>query len=146
MAFVKVIYGIAEMDKASLIGRVPIQDGGWAWIMPAVAGGSAWLLGWCQNRINPLQREQGRAAQRATNGISIAISLFLGAFVGMGVGLYWACSNLFSILVQLACNWNMKPEKHVDYAALRKVQSELRKFKDDLKAKAAVSPEDRRAE
>ena len=146
MAFVKVIYGIAETDKASLIGKVPVQDGGWAWVMPAVAGASAWLLGWCQNRINPLQREQGRAAQRVTNGISIAISLFLGAFVGMGVGLYWACSNLFSILVQLACNWNMKPEKHVDYAALRKVQAELKKFEDDLRAKAAVSPEDRKRE
>ena len=146
MAFVKVIYGIAEADKASLIGKVPVQDGGIAWFMPLFAGASAWLLGQCQNRINPLQREQDRAAQMTTNGISIAISLFLGAFVGMGVGLYWACSNLFSILVQVACNWNMRPSKYVDYEALRKVQAELKKFEEDLKKKSVVSPEDRKRE
>ena len=146
MAFVKVIYGIAAADKASLIGKVPVQDGGIAWLMPLFAGVSAWLLGQCQNRINPLQREQGSAAQLTTNGISIAISLFLGAFVGMGVGLYWACSNLFSIFVQLACNWNMKPEKYVDYPALHQVQLELAKFESELKKKAVVSPEDKKRE
>ena len=146
MAFVKVIYGIAEADKASLIGKVPAQDGGVAWVMPLFAGASAWLLGQFQNRINPLQREQGKIAQMTTNGISIAISLFLGAFVGMGVGLYWACSNLFSILVQFACNWNMYPAKHVDYQALRKVQFELAKFEDELKKKSEVSPEDKKRE
>ena len=146
MAFVKVIYGIAEGDKASLIGKIPFSDGGISWLMPLFAGASAWLLGQCQNRINPLQREQGRVAQMITNGISIAISFFLGAFVGMGVGLYWACSNLFSILVQLACNCNMNPAKYVDYPALRKVQSELKKFEDELKAKAVVPPEDKRRE
>lgn len=146
MAFIKVIYGIAEAEKGSLIGKVPWNDGGVAWIMPLFAGASAWLLGQFQNRINPLQREQGRAAQMSTNGISIAISLFLGAFVGMGVGLYWACSNLFSILVQFACNWNMNPKKHVDYPALRKVQAELKKFEDELKARSIVSPEDKKRE
>ncbi len=146
MAFVKVIYGIAGQDASSLLGRIPARDGGVAWFMPLFAGLSALLLGISQNHINPLQREQGVAAQWATNGISIAISLFLGAFVGMGVGLYWVCSNLFSILVQLACNWNMKPSRHVDYPALRKVQEELRRFEADLKAKSVVSPEDRRRE
>lgn len=146
MAFVKVIYGISEIDKSSLIGKVPIQDGGITWIMPIVAGVSAWLLGQCQNRINPLQREQGHIAQMITNGISIAISLFLGAFVGMGVGLYWACSNVFSIFVQLACNMNIKPEEHVDYSELRKVQEELGKFERDLKAREIISPEDKKRE
>lgn len=146
MAFVNVIYGIADLDKTSLIGKIPVKDGGITWLMPILAGASAWLLGQCQNRINPLQREQSRVAQMTTNGISIAISLSLGAFVGMGVGLYWACSNLFSILVQLACNWNMKPECHVDYPALRKVQSELARFESELKKKASVSLEDRRRE
>ena len=146
MAFVKVIYGIAEADKASLIGKVPVRDGGIAWFMPLFAGASAWLLGQFQNHINPLQREQGKIAQGMTNGISIAISLFLGAFVGMGVGLYWACSNLFSILVQLACNLNMRPSKYVDYQALRKVQADLARLEDELKKKSEVSPEDRKRE
>ena len=146
MAFVKVIYGIAGQDASSLLGRIPARDGGIAWLMPLFAGLSALLLGISQNHINPLQREQGVAAQWATNGISIAISLFLGAFVGMGVGLYWVCSNLFSIFVQLACNWNMKPSRYVDYPALRKVQEELRRFEAELKAKSVVAPEDRRRE
>ncbi len=146
MAFVKVIYGIAGQNASSLLGSIPARDGGIAWLMPLFAGLSALLLGISQNHINPLQREQGVAAQWATNGISIAISLFLGAFVGMGVGLYWVCSNLFSIFVQLACNWNMKPSRHVDYPALRKVQEDLRRFEAELKAKSVVAPEDRRRE
>ena len=101
MGFVKVIYAIAAQEQGSLIGRIPVRDGGIAWIMPLIAGAAAWFLGWCQNRINPLQHEQTRAQQITTNGISIAISLFLGAYVAMGVGLYWAASNVFSILVQL---------------------------------------------
>ncbi|MGN0890714.1 MAG: YidC/Oxa1 family membrane protein insertase [Candidatus Spyradenecus sp.] len=97
MAFVKVIYGIGEAQQGSLIGHVPVTHGGWAWSMPLLAGAAAWLLGYAQNRINPLQREQTRLQQAITNGISIAISLFLGCFVAMGVGLYWATSNLLSI-------------------------------------------------
>jgi len=151
MAFVKVIYGIGERltvagSAKPLIACVPWTDGGVSWLMPILAGASAWLLGVCQNRINPLQREQGRAAQMATNGISIAISLFLGAFVGMGVGLYWACSNLFSIFVQLVCNLNMRPERHVDYPELRKAQVERARFEGELKKKAQVSPADKKRE
>lgn len=146
IAFVKVIYGIAEAAPGSPIGLIPATAGGWTWLMPLAAGASAWLLGLAQNRINPLQREQSRVAQWTTNGISIAISLFLGAFVALGVGLYWVCSNLFSILVQLACNWNMKPARHVDYPALRAAQADLKKFEDALRAKASVSPEDKKRE
>lgn len=151
MAFVKVIYGIGERLSVAgaakpLIACVPWTDGGVSWLMPLFAGASAWLLGVCQNRINPLQREQGRTAQMTTNGISIAISLFLGAFVGMGVGLYWACSNLFSIFVQMVCNLNMRPERHVDYPELRKAQEELARFESELRKKAQVSPADKKRE
>ena len=75
MGFVKVIYRIAGLEAESLIGLIPARDGGVAWFMPFVAGVAAWFLGWCQNRINPLQREQTRAQQMMTNGISIGISL-----------------------------------------------------------------------
>jgi len=146
IAFVRVIGGVAAAPGAGPIGLVPAAAGGWTWLMPLAAGASAWLLGLAQNRINPLQREQSRAAQWTTNGISIAISLFLGAFIGLGVGLYWVCSNLFSILVQLACNWNMPPARRVDYPALRAVQAELARFEDSLRARAAVSPADKKRE
>lgn len=151
MAFVKVIYGIGDRltvpgAAKPLIACVPWTDGGLAWLMPLFAGAAAWLLGYTQNIFNPLQHEQTRTQQIITNGISICISLFLGCFVAAGVGLYWAASNIFSILVQLCENLVIPPKKHVDYHALRRSQAELRKFEDGLKKKAVVSPEDKKRE
>ena len=144
MGFVKVIYRIARENPGSPIALVPATDGGIAWIMPLAAGAAALTLGLCQNHINPLQHEQSRAQQITTNGISIAISLFLGCFVGMGVGLYWAFSNLFSILVQLACNAILRPSKYIDYPALRASQAELARLHE--LGRTTVSREDRRRE
>lgn len=154
MGFVKVIYAIAGVDPSvaatgaindiPAIARVPVSHGGIAWIMPITAGGAALLLGYCQNRISPLQREQSRAQQMTTNGISIAISLFLGCFVGMGVGLYWAASNLFSIFVQLCCNATIVPKRHINYHRLRRAQAELRRLESSLKK--TVSSQDKHRE
>lgn len=144
MGFVKVIYAIAETEKDSLLGQIPVQDGGGAWFMPLAAGAAACLLGWFQNRINPLQREQSRTQQITTNGISVAISLFLGCFVGMGVGLYWAVSNLSSILVQLGCNATIRPKSRIDYPRLRRAQADLRKLEGSLRR--PVSHEDKKRE
>ena len=151
MAFVKVIYGIGDRltipgAAKPLIACVPWTDGGIAWLMPIFAGAAAWLLGYTQNIFNPLQHEQTRMQQIVTNGISISISLFLGCFVATGVGLYWAASNLFSILVQLCENIVIPPKKHVDYPALRRSQAELKKFEGGLKEKAVISPEDKKRE
>ena len=154
MGFVKVIYGVAGVDPSvagqksvaeiPLIARIPVTHGGVAWIMPVMAGAAAWFLGWCQNRINPLQREQTRAQQMVTNGISIAISLSLGCFVGMGVGLYWVFSNLFSIIVQLACNLTLRPSKYIDYKAIGESKEKLAAM-EKLGA-VKISPEDKRRE
>lgn len=151
MAFVKVIYGIGDKLTVPgvakpLIACVPWTDGGLAWLMPLFAGAAAWLLGYSQNIFNPLQHEQTRTQQLITNGISICISLFLGCFVAAGVGLYWATSNVFSIIVQWGENWCIPPRKHVNYPELRRSQAELKKFEDELKAKDHVSPEDKKRE
>ena len=150
MCFVKVIYGIGDRLTVAgaakpLIACVPWTDGGLAWLMPLFAGAAAWLLGYTQNIFNPLQHEQTRAQQLVTNGISICISLFLGCFVAAGVGLYWAASNVFSILVQLAENLCIPPKKHVNYPRLRRSQAELRKFESSLKG-SVLSPEDKARE
>lgn len=145
-AFVKVIYGIGDREAGSLIGKVPVTDGGVAWLMPLFAGAAAWLLGYTQNIFNPLQHEQTRTQQLVTNGISISISLFLGCFVAVGVGLYWATSNLFAILVQFAENAVIPPQSRVDYPALRRSQAELAKFEAGLSSTKKISPEDRRRE
>ena len=152
MCFVKVIYGIGDRltvpgAAKPLIACIPVSDGGLAWLMPVFAGAAAWLLGFSQNIFNPLQHEQTRAQQIVTNGISICISLFLGMFVATGVGLYWAASNVLSILVQFGENLCLPPKKYVDYPVLRRSQVELARFEAALKANAkTVSKEDRRRE
>ena len=150
MAFVKVIYGIGDRltvpgAAKPLIACIPISDGGLAWLMPLFAGAAAWLLGYSQNIFNPLQHEQSRAQQLVTNGISISISLFLGMFVAAGVGLYWATSNVFSIVVQWCENWCIPPKKHVDYPVLRRAQAEMKRFEASLR-KDVVSAADRARE
>lgn len=127
----------------NVLSVIPAEHGGVTLLMPLAAGLSALLLGLAQNRLNPLQREQTRASQWGTNGMSIAISLFLGAFVPVGVGLYWICSNLFTIFQQFVLNKLMPPEKYVDYAELEESKKELAEL-DSLKS--TVSAEDRRRE
>jgi len=109
----------------SILSVYPAQTGGITLLMPVAAGAAALILGLAQNRINPLQREQTPAEQWMTNGLSIAISLALGVFVPVGVGLYWICSNLFTILQQLVLNAVVPPEKHIDYPDLRASQEKL---------------------
>ena len=144
MGFVEVIYRITKSDPSALLARIPVKEGGISWVMPLCAGAAAWFLGFCQNRINPLQREQTRAQQITTNGISIAISLFLGCFVSFGVGLYWVFSNLFSILVQLACNWTLKPKNYIDYRALYRSKIELERMQES--SRKNISKEDKKRE
>lgn len=118
---VKEVMGGAD----TVLTAIPAEVGGLAWLMPVAAGAAALALGIAQNRLNPLQREQSREEQWMTNGFSIAISLFLGAFVSLGVGIYWICSNLMSIAQQLLLNLLVKPVKYIDYEALAQSKQEL---------------------
>ena len=127
----------------SMLSVYPSHLGGISLLMPLAAGCSALLLGLAQNRFNPLQREQTRVSQWITNGLSIGISLMLGAFVPMGVGVYWIASNLITIPQQLLLNTIMPPSKYVDYEELKESKAELDKL-NALSAK--VSPEDKRRE
>lgn len=107
------------------LGMVPYEDGGISWIMPLLAGLSAVALGFAQNRINPLQKEQSRAEKNTTNGLSIALSLFLGVFVAAGMAFYWICSNVTAIVVQWLCNLIINPKKYIDYAELEESNRDL---------------------
>ena len=126
LGLIGVIHDVTDTGMAPMLGLVPMTDGGWTWIMPIGAGLAAILLSFAQNRINPLQKEQGKAEQWSTNGVSIAISFGLGICVSAGVALYWIFSNLFSILVQLLCNLIQPPKKYVDYEELEKSRKELK--------------------
>lgn len=127
----------------SMLSAYPSQIGGKMLLVPLAAGCSALLLGLSQNRFNPLQREQTKASQWMTNSFSIGISLMVGAFVPIGVGVYWIASNLMTIFQQLVLNIIMPPKKYVDYQALKDSKEELEKL-EHLSAK--ISLEDKKKE
>ena len=118
---VDVIHSITDYGApgTEFLGMIPVEDGGLSWIMPLLAGISAIIMGFAQNRINPLQREQSRAEKNMTNGLSIALSFVLGVFVAAGMAFYWICSNLTSIAIQALCNIIIKPKKYIDYEDLQ---------------------------
>ena len=124
---VDVVHSITDSGTpgTEFLGMIPIEDGGLSWIMPILAGLSAVLLGFAQNRINPLQREQSKAEKNMTNGLSIGLSLFLGVFVAAGMAFYWICSNLCAIAIQALCNIVINPKKHIDYEDLAASRIEL---------------------
>ena len=125
MGLIGVIHQITDSGRAPGLGLMPVEDGGAALLMPVAAAAAAVVLGWAQNRINPLQKEQERMEQLSTNGVSVVISLVLGMFVPVGVALYWVYSNLFTIPVQAVCNLILPPKKYVDYAALEESRQKL---------------------
>ncbi len=127
----------------SMLSAYPAQTGGITLLMPLAAGCAALALGLAQNRLNPLQREQTKAGQWMTNGLSIAISLALGAFVPIGVGVYWIASNLLTIVQQILLNAVMPPRKYIDYTTLEKSRRELDEFSSRGQK---VSKEDRKRE
>lgn len=118
---VKTLLGSAE----STLNLIPMQAGGATLLMPLGAGLAALCLTLAQNKIGPLQREQVKAEQIMTGTVSVCISLFLGAFVSLGTGVYWIASNLWSIPLQLLLNILINPKKYIDYEALEASRKEL---------------------
>jgi len=134
---------VLKDSSGAFAGKIPVRDGGLAWIMPGVAGVAAMIFGWSQNYQNPLQREQSATQQLITNLCTIGISLSLGFFVQAGVSFYWTMSNLLSIPIQLVCNLILVPSKYVDYYKLRKSQMLMKKLADE---KNKITPEMRKRE
>ena len=105
---------------------VAVQIKGIAWLIPIIAGISAWLLCVAQNAINVLQMEQSKMNKYSMMIFSVGLSLYLGCFVAAGVALYWVFSNLFAILQQILLNIFINPKKYVDYEELKKTTKELK--------------------
>lgn len=124
----------------SMLSVYPSQAGGITLLIPVAAGAAALALTLAQNKINPLQKEQTKAEQFSTGAISVGISLFLGAFVSIGTGIYWISSNLFSIPQQMLMNLIIPARKYVDYSELEKSKQELKEI-ENLGTK--VSKEDK---
>lgn len=122
---------LAEISSLNLsafgmnLGQTPAVNGGILIAIPLLAALASFILCVCQDKMNPLQAEQGRAGQMGTMLASVGISLFLGFFVPAGIGFYWIWSNLFTILQQLVLNTMISPKKYIDYEALEQSKQEL---------------------
>lgn len=128
MGVIDAVKGLVGTE--SMLSVYPSQAGGISLLVPIAAGAAALALTLAQNRINPLQKEQTKAEQFSTGAVSIGISLFLGAFVSIGTGVYWICSNLFSIPQQMLMNLIIPAKKYVDYSALEKSKQELKEIEN----------------
>lgn len=112
------------------LAGVPITDGGILLLLPFLAGLASVVLSLSQNRLNPLQAEQGKIEKLVTMLFSVGISLVVGFTIPAGVGFYWIWSNLFTIVQQLLLNRTYKPERHIDYAELEASKAELENYQD----------------
>jgi len=110
---------------------VATEEGGIALLVPLVAGLSALILCIAQNIMNVLQAEQSKANKYGMLVISVGLSLYLGAFVSAGVGLYWTISNLSAILLQWFLNIFISPKKHVNYEELEATRKELKEISNN---------------
>jgi len=116
---------INESLSGSSLSQIPSEAKGISLLMPFAAGISAFMLSFIQNGINPLQREQSLPSKLSTMAFSVGLSLFLGAYVSIGVGLYWVFSNLFTILQQLFLNVIIPPNMFINYDELEKSKKAL---------------------
>lgn len=126
------------------LSAVPTEAGGIHLLVPVLAALASVALSLSQNRLNPLQASQGKAAQNATMAVSAGISLFLGFAVPAGVGFYWIWSNLFTIAQQLLLNRMKDPEKAIDREELEASRKELAAYTETGKETARGREEIRR--
>lgn len=112
---------------------IPTKDGGASIVVPLIAGFSAWLLSFCQNKMNVLQAAQSKVGNYSTMAVSVGISLYLGFFVPSGVALYWIVSNLLTIVQQYLLNKAINPKKYVDWNELESTREELATYTSNAK-------------
>lgn len=130
------LMGVVEAVKRGTdLTAVPIETLGMTLLVPIIAAVSAFIMCYVQNKINVLQSEQGALNQYGTMIFSVALSLYLGFFVSVGVGVYWTYSNLLSVLQLVLLNILISPKKYIDYEALEKSKEELKKAKEFMTPK-----------
>lgn len=91
-------------------------------LVPLLAGLSALVMCYIQNKINVLQIEQSKLSQWGMTAFMIVFSSFFAFIVPAAVGLYWTFGNLFSIGVMYLVNAIYSPAKYIDYAALKEMK------------------------
>lgn len=121
--------GINTLLFAIDLRIVPKSFGGPAIFAPILAALSAWVMCYTQNKSNVLQAEQSKFGQYGAMILSVALSLYLGWFVSIGVVVYWIASNLMSVAQMYILNFFINPKKYVDYSQLEQSKKELSELK-----------------
>lgn len=125
------LMGVVEaVKRGTPLTDIPVQTAGATLAVPVLAAVSAFIMCFVQNKINVLQSEQGALNRYGTMIFSVGLSLYLGFFVSVGVGIYWTYSNLLSVLQLVLLNLWINPKKYIDYEALEKSKEELRRTKE----------------
>lgn len=124
------LMGVVEaVKRGTNLTDIPVKTGGVTLLIPLLAALSAFFMCYVQNKINVLQSEQGALNKYGTMIFSVALSLYLGFFVSIGVGFYWSCSNILSIVQLVLLNIWINPKDYIDYEALEKSKEELKQAK-----------------
>ena len=130
------LMGVVEAVKRGTdLTDIPVQTGGVTLLVPLFAALSAFFMCYVQNKANVLQSEQGRVNQYGTMAFSVGLSLYLGCFVSIGVGFYWSCSNILSVVQLILLNIWINPKNYIDYEALEESKEALQKAKAFMSAK-----------
>ncbi|MDE6281167.1 MAG: YidC/Oxa1 family membrane protein insertase, partial [Oscillospiraceae bacterium] len=108
-------------------------------LIPVLAGLSALVMCWVQNKVNVLQIEQNKLSQWGMTALMIAFSTFFAFIVPAGVGLYWTFGNLFSIGVMFLCNAVYSPKQYIDYALLEEMKRTAALDRERNKQNAALA-------
>lgn len=126
-------FGINLADTPS----IHVVDG--LFLIPVLAGLSALLMCWVQNKVNVLQIEQNKLSQWGMTAFMIAFSSFFAFIVPAGVGLYWTFGNLFSIGVMFLCNAVYSPRKYINYDMLEEMKRTAAEDKERKKKNAVLA-------
>lgn len=108
-------------------------------LVPVLAGLSAFLMCWNQNKINVLQIEQSKLSQWGMTAFMVAFSTFFASVVPAAIGLYWAFGNLFSIGVMYLVNAIYSPKQYIDYDVLDEMKKTAAAEKKERKKNAALA-------
>ncbi|MBQ8426424.1 MAG: membrane protein insertase YidC [Clostridia bacterium] len=132
------VSGFDRMFLGFNLSTVPAGTWGIYTIVPILAGVSSWVMCYTQNLANVIQHEQGKLNQYGIMLLSVALSLYLGLGVPVGIALYWVASNLMSVAQMYLLNIAINPKKYVDYEALE----ESRKALEDSKSFGKMDKKD----
>jgi len=130
------LMGVVEaVKKGTPLTDIPMEVRGLTLLVPLIAGISAFFMCFAQNKANVLQSEQNNWNKYGTLTFSVALSLYLGLFVAVGVGTYWIFSNLLSIVQLLLLNIAINPKNYIDYDDLEKSKEDLTNAKQYVSSK-----------